>query len=229
MRQILREPCASVGLLVRWVFLGALMVILIIPSFGLSKENSTGGASNSIILEDFRQADENGFPQGWNAQRSKATAKDTYQIQQEEHFAYLEAEDARQRVYTKQISWNPKTHPILTWRWRVRSVPKDGEFIAAVYPSLDVDFMFIPVNTKYVWSLKKDVGTVIEGGIFGSTEMVIRSGAEPIGEWVEEKINVYEDFKHIHQHEPAQRAWGISLLGGPGVEVDFGSLEVHPR
>jgi hypothetical protein len=39
-------------------------------------------------------------------------------------------------------------------------------------------------------------------------------------------VNVYEDFKRIHQHEPADKAWGISLQGGPGVEVDFGSLTV---
>jgi hypothetical protein len=205
------------------------MVIPIASSIGLSAGISTGSESDAMILEDFRQPDEQGFPQGWEAQRSKVSAKETYRIRKENEVAFLEAKDANQRVYTKQISWNPKTHPVLTWRWRVRSVPEGAELIAAVYPSLDVDLMVIPVATKYVWSLKKKVGSVKEGGIFSSTEMVIRSGAEPIGEWVEEKINVYEDFKQIHQHEPAQEAWGISLLGGPGVEIDFGTLEVHPR
>ena len=64
--------------------------------------------------------------------------------------------------------------------------------------------------------------------MFSSTEMVIRSGAQPIGEWVEEKINVYEDFKKIHEHEPMQEAWGISLLGGPGSGNRFWCpCEVH--
>ena len=58
---------------------------------------------------------------------------------------------------------------------------------------------------------------------------MIRTGAEPLGEWVEERINVYESFLEIHNHEPAEKAWGISLLGGPGVEVDFGSIQVHER
>ena len=209
--------------------IGGLILILLTPSLVLSEENGTHPATDSMVLEDFRDPDENGFPKGWDAQRSKTTAKETYQIRQEDTQAFFEAKDANQRVYTKQISWDPQSHPILTWRWRVRSVPKEGEFIAAVYPSLDVDFMFIPVNTKYVWSLNKEVGTVIEGGMFGSTEMVIRSGPEPIGEWVEEKVNVYEDFLRVHNHEPAPKAWGISILGGPGVEVDFGSLEVHKQ
>ena len=208
---------------------GSAILILLTPSLGLSEVSATNSAADSMVLENFRHPDENGFPQGWDAQRSKVTAKETYQIREEDNDAFLEAKDANQRVYTKQITWDPQSHPILTWRWRVRSVPKEGEFIAAVYPSLDVDLMFIPVNTKYVWSLNKAVGTVIEGGIFGSTEKVIRSGPEPIGEWVQETVNVYEDFKHIHQHEPASKAWGISILGGPGVEIDFGPLEVRQR
>ena len=48
----------------------------------------------------------------------------------------------------------------------------------------------------------------------------------PIGQWVEERVNAYEDFKRIHQHEPAEQAWGISIQGGPGVEVDFGPIAV---
>ena len=221
------DPRKCVGLFGLGILVLFVVGVPILPSPALPEINPIKTNSNSIILEDFHQPDSDGFPEGWDAQRSKVSAKETYTIQNENDMAFLKAKDANQRVYTKQISWNPKTHPVLTWRWRVRSVPEDAEFIAAVYPSLDVDLMFIPVNTKYVWSLKKKVGSIKEGGMFSSTEMVIRSGAQPIGEWVEERINVYEDFKQIHEHEPAQEAWGISLLGGPGVEIDFGMLEVH--
>jgi len=229
MRRSFRSPFGSTRFLVLRFLVAGVLLILIVPSNSLWGGNSTGSDSDSMILEDFLQPDADGFPEGWEAQRSMVSAKETYRIRKENEVAFLEAKDASQRVYTKQISWNPKTHPVLTWRWRVRSVPEDAEFIAAVYPSLDVDLMVIPVATKYIWSLNKKVGSVKEGGIFSSTEMVIRSGAEPIGEWVEEKINVYEDFKQFHQHEPAQKAWGISLLGGPRVEIDFGAFEVHPR
>ncbi|MCA9457107.1 MAG: DUF3047 domain-containing protein, partial [Nitrospira sp.] len=82
---------------------------------------------------------------------------------------------------------------------------------------------------KYVWSATLPVGSVKEGGMFSSTEIVIRSGTESLGKWVEERVNVYEDFLKIHDHEPAPHAWGISLLGGPGVEVDFGSIRVQSQ
>ena len=130
-------------------------------------------------------------------------------------------------MYTKHIDWDPRTHPVLKWRWRLHVVPEQTEFVAALFANLDTDLLVIPVSTKYIWSGTKPVGSVIDGGFFGAAEVVVRSGAQPLGEWVEEEVNAYEDFKEIHNHEPAPRAWGISLQSGPGVEIDFGAIEVH--
>jgi hypothetical protein len=186
-------------------------------------------SGSSMVLADFQHPDAKGFPEGWEAQRSTVTAHETYRIQEENGVFFLSAKSANQRVYTKRMTWDPKQYPILIWRWRIQSVPDNADFLAAIYPSLDVDLMFIPVNTKYVWSATLPVGSVKEGGMFSSTEIVVRSGTQSLGEWVEERVNVYEDFLKIHDHEPAPHAWGISLLGGPGVEVDFGSIQVQPE
>ncbi len=217
---------------VKWMVLSCVLVMTCAQYFSqvwAQDRDSQGASALSILIEDFSNPDERGFPQGWGAQRSVVTAHETYTIQSEDNLSFLRAKNASQRVYTKQMAWNPKTHPILVWRWRLQSVPDGEEFIAAVYPSLDTDLMFIPVNTKYVWSGKLPVGSIKEGGMFSSTEIVIRSGAEPVGEWVEERINVYEDFLEIHNHEPAPQAWGISLLGGQAVEIDFGSIRVEAQ
>jgi hypothetical protein len=212
-----------------YFFLGLLLLAMGAYDVGVvcAEESGSQQSSASVVIEDFRHPDERGFPQGWGAQRSVVTAHETYMIHEEEGVAFLRAKNASQRVYTKQMTWDPRKHPVLVWRWRLQSVLEGEEFLAAIYPSLDTDMMFIPVNTKYVWSAKLPVGTIKEGGMFSSTEIVVRSGAAPLGEWVEERVNVYEDFLKIHNHEPAAQAWGISLLGGPGVEVDFGSLRVE--
>ena len=209
-----------------------LVLVLAMNEVGLvlAEESAIPEASKeSILIEDFGNPDERGFPEGWGAQRSVVTAHETYAIQEEEGVSFLKAQNASQRVYTKQMTWDPKAYPVLVWRWRLQSVPEGEEFIAAVYPSLDTDMMFIPVNTKYVWSATLPVGSIKEGGMFSSTEIVIRSGPEPVGEWVEERVNVYKDFLEIHNHEPAELAWGISLLGGSAVEIDFGSLRVEAQ
>ena len=206
-----------------WLF----VTIVVNVSTVVWAQESSGQSDDQMVLEDFQQPDAKGFPQGWEGQRSTVTAHETYMIQKEADIFFLSAKNANQRVYTKHIQWNPKKFPILTWRWRIKNVPDNAGLIAALYPSLDVDLMFIPVNTKYVWSATLPEGSIKEGGMFSSTEIVIRSGTQPIGEWVEERVNVYADFLKIHDHEPAAQAWGISLLGGPGVEVDFGSLQVQ--
>lgn len=210
-----------------WLVLAFCVVMLTENRFIGAQEPSAVDSDHSIVIENFQYPDAKGFPQEWEAQRSTVTARETYTIQQENGRAFLSAKDANQRVYTKHITWDPKKYPLLTWRWRLNKVPDHPDLIAAVYPSLDVDLMFIPVNTKYVWSATLPVGSVKEGGLFSSTEIVIRSGAQPVGEWVEERVNVYEDFLQIHNHEPATQAWGISLLGGPGVEIDFGTIRAE--
>ena len=183
--------------------------------------------SQAVTLENFESPDEEQFPKGWDGSRSTVTAREAYAIHREGDTAFLKGKGANQRVYTKNIDWDPRTHPILTWRWRLHVVPKKAEFLAAVFANLDTDLMFIPVSTKYVWSGTKAKGSVTDGGLFGAAEVVVRSGPQPVGEWVEEEVNAYRDFREIHQHEPAEWAWGISLQSGPGVEIDFGSIEVR--
>lgn len=180
-------------------------------------------SAQSVVLEDFRSKDGDGFPNGWKAQRSETRVRETYSVHSEKDLSFLTAKSADQRV-KKKMGWDPKATPIVTWRWRVKEVPEGADVLAAVYLSLDTDVIFIPVATKYVWSATKAKGTVTEGGLFGATEIVLRTGSDPVGEWVEERVNAYEDFKRVHKHEPAAQAWGISLLGGPDVEVDFGPI-----
>ncbi|MFM8552698.1 MAG: DUF3047 domain-containing protein [Nitrospiraceae bacterium] len=206
----------------RW--LSALLVgigCFVMPGTGLDAQ-----PAGQMVLEDFTAKDADGFPKDWKAQHGEGKARQSYTVQQDGAQPFLAVRKADQRIYKRKISWDPKAMPVLTWRWRLKAAPAGAEPIAAVFVSLDTDLMVIPVANKYVWSSAKAKGTATEGGMFGASEIVLRSGPQPVGEWIEERVNVYDDFKRIHQHEPADKAWGISLQGGPGVEVDFGSLSV---
>ena len=182
--------------------------------------------SQSLILEDFQAKEADGFPSNWDHenQRSQSKGRDAYKVQAENGVNFLAAKDAGQRIKKKKIDWDPKAFPVLTWRWRLQKATADNEPIAAIFASLDTDLMFIPVFTKYIWSATKPDGTFTEGGMFSGSEIVVQSGTKEVGQWFEERVNVYEDFKRIHRHEPAPKAWGISIIAGPGVEIDFGSL-----
>ncbi|MDQ6734888.1 MAG: DUF3047 domain-containing protein [Nitrospirota bacterium] len=193
-----------------------------------------GGASAPVmaaeghrVLEDFHAKEADGFPANWQHEngRNEARAREAYKVQGEPNSGFLAVRNADQRIKNKKIEWDPKAQPVLTWRWRLHKAPADADPIAVIYVALDTDLLFIPVFTKYIWSGTKAEGTVTEGGMFSGSEIVVQSGLAPT-EWVEERVNVYEDFKRIHKHEPAEKAWGISLFASPGVEVDFGLIAV---
>lgn len=204
--------------------------VLLLPLvLGLGGVDATLGADVAVrVLADFQNTGEGEFPAGWEAQRSKTRAQESYRIERGAEGRFLSAKKADQRVF-KRIAWDPRQYPVITWRWRLRSTPPEGtDPIAAVYVSLDTDLFVIPVATKYSWSGRRPKGTTTDGGIFGASEIVIRSEPQPIGKWVEERVNAYEDFKRLHDHEPAPEAWGISVLAGPGVEIDFGPITARP-
>ncbi len=189
-------------------------------------QGAVSAQSQSLILEDFQTKEADGFPSNWDHenQRSQSKGRDAYKVQAENGVNFLAAKDAGQRIKKKKIDWDPKAFPVLTWRWRLHKATTENEPIAAIYASLDTDLMFIPVFTKYIWSATKPEGTLTEGGMFSGSEIVVQSGVKDLDQWFEERVNVYEDFKRIHQHEPAAKAWGISIIAGPGVEIDFGSM-----
>lgn len=182
------------------------------------------------VLEDFVKSDSDGFPQGWQASRSEATARQAYVTQREGEQVFLRTKGVHEQMrIKKRIAWDPKEFPIVTWRWRLRAAPQGAGMIAAVFVSLDTDLMVIPVATKYLWAPSGSVGTLKEGGLFGAAEILVRSGPQPVGQWIEERVNAYADFLKIHKHEPSPQAWGISLVTGPGVELDFGPIGLARR
>jgi hypothetical protein len=201
------------------VVAAGLVALLMAPAGPLSAEQQR------LVLEDFQAKEADGFPSSWDheSQRSHSKGRDAYKVQSEDGTNFLSAKDAGQRIKKKKIDWDPKAYPVLTWRWRLNKAADGAEPLAAIYASLDTDLMFIPVFTKYIWSATKPEGTLTEGGMFSGSEIVVQSGTQ-VGQWVEETVNVYEDFKRIHQHEPAAKAWGISIIAGPGVEIDFGPM-----
>lgn len=182
------------------------------------------------VLEDFSKGEADGFPQGWNASRSEAMTRQAYVVRREGELSFLKTKgvDSRMRIF-KRVAWDPKTYPVVTWRWRARSPITGTEPVAALFVSLDQDFFGIPVNTKYIWSPNLAKGTVVEGGFFRPAQIALRNNQDKVGEWIEERVNAYEDFKRIHNHEPAPQAWGISLVTGPGIELDFGSIRLSKQ
>jgi len=204
------------------------MFVVLISGNVATGQSLSGGSVQ--ILEDFSKAEPDGFPQGWQASRSEPLTRKAYVVFREGDQAFLRTKgvDDQMRI-KKRIAWDPKEYPVVMWRWRLRSAPPGSGLIAAVFVTLDTDLLFIPVFTKYVWHQVGPAGALKEGGMFSGSEIIVRSGLQPVGQWVEERVNAYSDFVKIHNHEPAPQAWGISFVTGPGVELDIDSIGLTRR
>lgn len=179
------------------------------------------------LLEDFAS-----FPQHWKVKNDDPRAEEIYRVVSEKPAPYLAATVGAQpgvRIF-KYVSWDTRAFPVITWKWRLKSFPSDKRRSVAFYVSIYRDSFGIPTIVKYLWSTQEPVGTVREGGLFGATEIVIRSGSAPDPtEWVTARVDAVADFQQIYGQDPNPEGVGIGVTVGMGLEADIADVRVEPR
>jgi hypothetical protein len=141
----------------------------------------------------------------------------------------------------KPLKVDPKEYPILRWRWKVGNLltksdvtRKDGDdYPARVYVTFEYDpdkvgfsrkakykagrvlFGDIPIAAlNYIWEAKAAQGLIIDNAYTDFAKMVVvRSGSQGLGGWLEEERNIYEDYKKAFAEEPP-------LINGVAVMTD---------
>jgi hypothetical protein len=131
---------------------------------------------------------------------------------------------------SRKIRVDPKSHPVLEWRWRVLAEPGRSPETASPKSPLarlslafhgDVAKLDFEDRTKlrlammltehglpyasllYVWMLNVPAETVIRSPYTDRVRMiVVESGAQRVGEWVMVRRNVVEDFRRAFGEEP---------------------------
>ena len=169
--------------------------------------------------ETFQQYPAGVFPSGWKVRGSEATAQAVYRIAEEEGNRFLHAYANNQDVQIGiEHTCKPQDYPILRWRWRATKLPpgaderakKTNDSAAAVYVIFDSRLM--PRVIKYVWSSTLAVGTRFDSPVYWRAKVVVlqRGPADP-GEWRQETINFYQDYKDLFGFEPGE-VRGIAVL-----------------
>lgn len=71
----------------------------------------------------------------------------------------------------------------------------------------------IPIGAlNYIWDGKSPVGTVVDNAFTDFAKMiVVESGPQRIGTWVEEERNVYEDYRLAFGEEPPAIS-GVAIM-----------------
>ena len=173
-----------------------------------------------------------GLPDGWKPLTFKKIPKHTsYEVVKDGGMTIVKAvSEASASGLIKPVSIDPKEFPIVRWRWKIDNVLqrsnvaiKEGDdFPARLYITFEYDpdrvsfgkklkfkagqalFGDIPIAAlNYIWETKTPVGTIVDNAYTDFAKMVVvESGAQKVGMWIDEERNLYEDYKQAFGEEP---------------------------
>lgn len=174
-------------------------------------------AHADLFLENFERAVVGQPPEGWRTRHGNIA--DVYAVREEGGRKFLHAEANGVAVLIgKEIKYDVKHYPVLSWRWRVHALPtgaderakKTGDSAAGVY--VIFGGWPTPKTLKYVWSSTLPVGTRTASPVVSRTKIVVvESGPTKRGRWVAARVNVLEDYRRLFGEDPPL-AKGIGIL-----------------
>jgi hypothetical protein len=194
----------------------ALIVLL-----GLALSGAGAGAAagaECVALEDFSLGSVGEFPPDWKPRKEEG--RSVYSIQEEGGLRFLRAAATRLGVQAgREVAWNLEAYPILAWSWRPVEFPKGSDerksstndsavSVYAVFPHTPVSVK----SVKYTWSRVVPVGTHLTSSAGNTQVRVLRTGADKVGQWVEEQVNVREDYRKYFGGSDVPRPAGIAVL-----------------
>lgn len=173
-----------------------------------------------------------GLPEGWKPLTFKKVPKPTsYELVKDDEGIVVKAvSDASASGLIKEVRIDPKKFPIVQWRWKVENLlkssdvsRKDGDdYPARLYITFEYDpekvglvkkfkykagqaiFGDIPIGAvNYIWESTTPVGTIVDNAYTDFAKMVVvESGPEKVGMWVDESRNIYDDYKKAFGEVP---------------------------
>ena len=183
------------------------------------------------------------IPDGWTPLTFKKIPRQTkYVLVKDGDVTVVKAEsDASASGLTRAVTIDPREYPIIRWRWKVDHVlrrsdvsRKDGDdYPARLYVTFEYDEKRVSFSRKlkyaagrailgdipigalnYIWETRTPVGTVVENAYTDFAQMiVIESGSQHVGKWVEEERNVLNDYRMAFGEDPP-------LISGVAIMTD---------
>jgi hypothetical protein len=201
----------------------ALLAVALLAGPGLVTRRPTPVAAQDacITIEDFSKAKIGQFPSDWKPR--KDAGKEVYTVQEEGGLRFLHALSKSLGIQAAKSfeQWDLAAHPVLTWSWRPKEFPRGSDeresglndSVLAVYMLVPYSRVRGPKAVKYIWSEKVRVGTQLSSNGGLTQVRVLRSGPpEAKDQWVEERVNVLEDYKKLFKESETPKPAGIAVL-----------------
>jgi len=172
-----------------------------------------------IALADFAKSKPGEFPADWNVREEPGKA--VYSVQEEGALRFLAADARGLGIQAaRKVEWDLAAYPVLAWSWRPRQFPdgaderqsKTNDSALAVYAVFPHWIPGTVKSVKYVWSAVVPKGTRLSSSGGRTQVLVLRNGVEGKDRWVEERVNVLEDFKRLFKTSSVPKPEGLAVL-----------------
>ncbi|WP_454061407.1 DUF3047 domain-containing protein [Candidatus Nitrospira salsa] len=219
--------------------IGLWIVMSFLPPLSLAETTSPA----TLEVGAFSQAQEGEtFPEDWQPLTFEKIKEHThYELVKDKKQVVVKATSVESSSgLTRNITIDPKQFPIVTWRWKVENIFKNGDvtqkegddypariYITFAYESQKVGLFeqakyeaakllygqYPPLGAiNYIWESKSPVGTMVPNPYTDRVQMfVTESGTKKLGQWVTEKRNVYEDYLRAFGEEPPMIS-GVAIM-----------------
>ena len=195
---------------------GPLIALLLLVS-SLGAGPGAASAEECVALDDFSRGRLGEFPPEWKPR--KESGRPVYSIREEGGQRFLRGVARRIGIQAgREVAWNLEAYPILAWSWRPIEFPKDSDerrsgtndsavSVYAVFPTSTVSVK----SVKYVWSRAVPAGTHLTSSGGNTQVRILRSSAQ-VGRWVDEQVNVREDYQRYFGGSEVPNPGGIAVL-----------------
>jgi hypothetical protein len=176
------------------------------------------GAQECITVENFSKGKVGEFPSDWKPR--KDAGREVYSVQEMDGLRFLHAIAKSLGIQAaKQYEWDPKAYPMLAWAWRPVEFPagsderqsKTNDSAVSVYAVFPHSPLSVK-SLKYIWSAVVPVGTRLSSSGGLTQVLVIRNGTDKKGSWVEERVNIFENYKKFFDETETPKTSGIAVL-----------------
>ncbi len=213
------------------------LTVLLAALLWLAVPSQATAAGECLSIEDFAKGKIGEFPPDWKPR--KEPGRGVYSIQEQTGLRFLRAASRGLGVQAaRQSEWDLGAYPILAWAWRAIEFPagsdernsKTNDSALAVYAVFPHTYWSVKA-LKYIWSAVVPAGTRLYSSAGLTQVRVLRSGTPGKGEWVEERVNVLEDYRKYFGDAEVPKPAGIAVLTdsddtGSSAQGDYANFRV---
>ncbi len=171
--------------------------------------------ASDLLLDDYRQ----GISKNWKEKSFKGLTR--YEVVQEDGRRCIKAtSDASASALYYEIDFDPRDYPFLAWRWKVNNIlakgdelKKEGDdYAARVYVVFPSALFWRTKAINYIWANKLTAGQAIPNPFTSNACMIaVQSGPTHVGQWLEEKRNLLEDYRKCFGEDPP-KAGAVAIM-----------------